>query len=255
MTNSTLKTQNATLAIAALLLLAGLALVGVAVRGALVPRVRVLFIGNSHTFVNDLPGQLTALASQAGEQPLATETVAVGGATLRDHWQQGRALERIRAGGWDYVVLQDQSQRPLLDPEGMAADVRRFDEEIRKAGARTVLYITWTHQAEQRLQRQITAAYRRIAAERGALVAPVGPAWQEALRRQPRLALYQPDQIHAAPAGTYLAAYVFYATLFGRSPAGLDAPRAGDIFTAEQRSVAQQAAWSAAQAGNTPQRR
>ncbi|GAB4199081.1 MAG: hypothetical protein OHK0022_19040 [Roseiflexaceae bacterium] len=245
MTNAKPNTQLSTLALVALLLV-GLALVGIAVRGVLVPPVRVLFIGNSHTFVNNLPGLLAEVASRAGERPVSTEMVAVGGATLRDHWEQGQALERIRAGGWDYVVLQDQSQRPLLDPAGMAADVRRFDEEIRKTGARTVLYITWARQPDQRLQGRITATYRSIAAERGALVAPVGPAWQEALRRQPRLALYDPDQIHATPVGTALAAYVFYATLFQRSPAGLDGPDVG--FTPEQRAAAQQAAWSSVQA-------
>ena len=38
--------------------------------------------------------------------------VAGGGLGLGDHVASADTLARLRAGGWDAVVLQDQSQRP-----------------------------------------------------------------------------------------------------------------------------------------------
>src|SRR5215216_2269984 len=68
----------------------------------------VLFIGNSYTFVNNLPRLVAALAANEA-RPLQTESVTEGGATLKLHWQKGDALRAIRQGHWDYVVLQEHS--------------------------------------------------------------------------------------------------------------------------------------------------
>src|SRR5262245_23603813 len=67
---------------------------------------RVLFIGNSLTYVNDLPAMVTALADSAGAGPLVVESVVFGGYSLEDHWNQGDALRAIERGGWSVVVLQ-----------------------------------------------------------------------------------------------------------------------------------------------------
>ncbi len=70
--------------------------------------IHVLFIGNSYTFVNNLPGLLIELAAHEAK-PIDAEIVAFGGARLADHWTQGQALAAIRRERWDYVVLQEQS--------------------------------------------------------------------------------------------------------------------------------------------------
>ncbi len=83
--------------------------------------VRVLFVGNSYTAYNDLPWVTKQLAlSVPGTKPLEVASVALMGATLKEHWEDGFALRRIREGGpWDYVVLQGQSRMPLTNPEEM----------------------------------------------------------------------------------------------------------------------------------------
>lgn len=202
------------------------------------PKRRVLFIGNSYTYYNNLPQMFAGLANSAQPaRPLETAMVALGGATLKRLWDEGRAVAAIKRGGWDYVVLQEQSTlglAPLVnglptiaDPKVFHEYARLFDAEIKKAGARTVFYLTWARQHAPETQAQLTAAYQSIASELQATLAPVGLAWQAALKQNPQLALHSADKGHPAPAGTYLAACVFYATLYGQSPEGLASVIAG----------------------------
>jgi hypothetical protein len=102
----------------------------------------------------------------------------------------------------------------------MRENVMLFDETIRAAGARTVLYLTWARKYAPQTQQSITSAYRTIGSEIGATVVPVGVVWQEALRQRGCPVLYDKDGSHPTLAGSYLAACVFFGTLFGKRPGG-----------------------------------
>jgi hypothetical protein len=184
---------------------------------------RVLFIGNSYTFFNGGMGTLvqSLAAAVKGGRPLEYVEVTKGGQTLEGHWADGKALAQIRKGGWDFVVLQEHSLRPLQDREKMYTYAKRFDDEIRKVGAKTVFYETWARKNRPEMQSGLDAAYTGIAKEVTALVAPAGLAWQAALKVKPDLSLHIADLSHPTPAGSYLNACVFYETFFGRSPEGL----------------------------------
>jgi hypothetical protein len=179
--------------------------------------IRVLFIGNSLTYMNDLPAQIQALAraSYPRGRPLRYESVTPGGRTLKQHWDEGKAAPKIAEGGWDYVVLQEQSQIPFIDRTPMYQYARLFDQEIKKVGARTVLYMTFPLKNKFDDGDLLPEIYLTIGKELGAIVVPVDLAWHEAARRDPRIALYAPDNAHPAAAGTYLAACCFALTLWG----------------------------------------
>jgi hypothetical protein len=184
-----------------------------------VKTLHVLFIGNSYTYYNNLPELLADLsASQPREPHIDAEMVVRGGATLRQHWEEGRALARLRGGHWDFVVLQEQSTLPITDPATMHKYARLFDAEIRRAGAHTVFFLTWARQDKPDTQAALNEAYTSIARELGAKLAPVGIAWQTALKRNPRLLLYAVDQSHPNASGSYLAACVLYSVIIGKSP-------------------------------------
>src|SRR5436305_2000886 len=70
-------------------------------------------------------------------------------------------------------------------------------------------------------QSAITKAYQELGKELKAKVAPVGIAWEMALKAERQLALHDPDKKHPNAAGTYLAACVIYGTIYGKSPEGL----------------------------------
>jgi hypothetical protein len=192
----------------------------------------VLFVGNSLTFGNDLPQLFAELARSAG-RPVDVDMVAEGGWTCADHAASDVSLGKIAGGGWDYVVLQEQSAMPALSEkreEQMAPAVRLLHAKITEGGADTVLFMTWAgrdglpaggYEDYHAMQAGVEAGYLEIADELGVMVVPVGAAWREVVAADPDLELWQRDGIHPAQAGSYLAACVFYATFFGASPEGV----------------------------------
>ena len=206
-------------------------------------RLNVLFIGNSFTARNDLPGMLASLAGAAGVR-LDHRLVSAGGASLRMHWNKGEAQKAIALGGYDYVVLQEQSTLPVKNAARMHENVRLFDPVIRNAGAKTALYLTWARRNAPDAQRPITDAYNTIGREIGATVVPAGVAWERFMKQHDAPVLHDKDGSHPTVAGTYLAACVFFATLLGRSPVGVGEGTKG--LTAAEAKLLQQAAWAVA---------
>jgi hypothetical protein len=207
----------------------------------------ILFIGNSYTYVNDLPGTLAEL-SRADGHPLWVESVVAAGLTLEQHWGggSGEAVKKIAERRWSWVVLQEQSLRPIEAPEKLVEFTRLLDARIKASGARTALYVTWPRSNAPANQAKLTEAYARAARETGATLVPVGVAWALALAERPSLALYDEDGSHPSPRGTYLAALTFRAVLLGRTqrppPARADDP-ADEL---EVRALLQSAAAAAA---------
>ena len=194
--------------------------------------VRILFIGNSFTFENDLPGMFTKLAKSGGHT-VVTGMAAQGGWTLADHVNSSATLTQISGSTWDYVVLQEQSEIPAFEQSRevtMYPAARTLVRQIAAVGARPIFFMTWAHQDGlpeynlqdyQSMQFQIDIGYMGIAQELSARVAPVGYAWLLAKGQNPQLDLWQSDGSHPSVQGTYLAACVFYAVIFRQSPEGL----------------------------------
>jgi len=182
----------------------------------------VLFVGNSYTFCNDLPLLVREL-SEHEAKPIEVDVVALSNLTLQLHWEMGAALQKIKDGHFDIVVLQEFSTGPLTDKERFFKYARLFDEQIKLNGAKTLFYLTWARQNTPQMQTLLTDAYTAIAQELGAGVVPAGPAWQMVLKNNPDISLYIYDGSHPTIAGSYLTACVFYEKLYGKSALGLPA--------------------------------
>ena len=178
----------------------------------------ILFIGNSYTFISGgIDKQLKGLAPES-----VTSVIAVGGYTLRDHLNAGNAFQSIRQGKWDYVVLQEQSQTPVIDLVKFFDAVRDFDVEVRASGAHTILLMTWERPDSVIYgvtTDNLAAAYNDVGSELDIPVAPAGLAFAQSLRERPDLILYSQDG-HPTLYGTYLAACVLFGTIFGQTPVG-----------------------------------
>ncbi len=193
---------------------------------------RVLFLGNSYTFVNNLPGVFEKVARSLGH-PVYTDLVAPGGARLADHAASAEVRQRIRTGHWTHVVLQEQSLFPAVEASRqreMYPAARELVAVIRAAGAQPVFLGTWGRQHGypegglpdfNAMQRQVTLGYRAIADEQRAVLAPVGDAWAAVWAAHPDIPLWQPDGSHPSVQGTFLAANVLASTLFREVPRGL----------------------------------
>ncbi len=177
-------------------------------------------MGNSFTARNDLPDLIAQLAGARGVQ-IEHALLSIGGASLRTHWNNGEARIAIERGKFDYVVLQEQSTLPIKNAARMRENVLLFDEAIRAAGAKTVLYMTWARKHMAEKQKVISEAYESIGGKIGALVVPVGQVWWRFIADHDLPALHDKDQSHPTLAGSYLAACVFLVKLFGLSPLGI----------------------------------
>jgi len=195
------------------------------------PCVRVLFLGNSYTYVNDLPAVFRNVA-RAGGQNVETAMVADGGETLAQHAASSTSLAAIRGSNWQFVVLQEQSEIPALASalqSQTAPAVGSLVGIIRAAGATPILLETWAHRDGwpaygldyAAMQAAIDAGYATLGGDLGVTVAPAGQVWQSVLRHDPAVALWQDDGSHPSRAGTYLAACVLYTRIVGASPVGI----------------------------------
>jgi hypothetical protein len=188
---------------------------------AITAPLRILWIGNSYTYRNDLPRTLTTMALAAGENRVpAITAVLKGGQYLRGHAQRPD-LPALIAQGWDYVVLQDQSLAPLEQPDSLVKYGTQLGALAKQAGATVLLYVTWPRRDTPQTGDAIAASYGRLAASLGATMVPVGAAWQSMRGAMPSAELYEADGSHPSPIGTYLAASVFYRALYGRPVTGL----------------------------------
>jgi hypothetical protein len=183
--------------------------------------IHVLWIGNSYTYYNDLPRMVAELARAGGQPSLVHEQQTPGGCTLEKHRNDGKALKKLRARQWDFVVLQEHSQQPLKDSRPMFAYATKFDAEIKKQGGQTLLYLPFPLARAPENQEKLTQLHEDLAAKIKARVVPVGPAWAKVRAMDKPPTLYHTDQVHPGKDGSYLAACVFYATLYGKSPEGL----------------------------------
>ena len=193
------------------------------------PAVRVLFVGNSYTASNDLPGMVQTLADSVGRS-MEVEARAPGGWWLRDHLASADTVDTIATGDFDYVVLQEQSMVPadrnLAEKQTKPAAVG-LATRASMTGADLVLFMTWGHRngslevghsSYDSMQIAIANTYDRLAASVVGEVAPVGAAWWMTLAERRDINLYQPDGSHPTRAGSYLAAAVIAGTLLDVAP-------------------------------------
>lgn len=177
---------------------------------------RVLFIGNSLTYTNNLPHLVEALAA-ASNRRLIHQSLTLPNYSLEDHWVDGNALKLIRQERWDIVVLQQGPSGLEESRELLIKYSRLFDREIHKVGARTALYMVWPSVSRFQDFDRVTESYTLAADDIQGILLPAGTAWLEAWKLDAKAPLYSEDGFHPSAIGSYLVAFVFYERLFGGS--------------------------------------
>ena len=196
----------------------------------------VLFIGNSYTYVNNLPQLVEQLALANGDT-LIYDSYAPGGYTFNNHFYDPNCKIKIYSKHWDFVVLQAQSQEPSFSPAQVNAQTLpyaiKLDSLIKDnyTCSKTVFYETWGRKFGDAsncpayppvctytgMQNRLKQSYTLFANLTSGIVAPAGEAFRASVTQSPSLELYQSDQSHPSLEGSYLIASVFYETLFQRS--------------------------------------
>lgn len=226
---------------------------------------RVLYIGNSYTHYHDLPKMVQSIAANIASDfrlKISYRMLAPGGCTFRGHLQNADELAVIKAGGWDYVILQEQSTAPARPTDVVQRETypyaRQLDSLIHAYNpqAHVVFYMTWGHKdgcqephegyplidTYRGMQDRLITSYLEMAYRNKAWCAPVGMAWKRVRRERPYCSLYWPDRSHPSVVGTYLAANTIFATIFRRHyqttfTAGLDGELAEYLQQVAQTTV------------------
>lgn len=193
---------------------------------------KILFVGNSHTFVNDVPGIFMELAYEAGYEVDIYE-LSEGMYTLEqfadpDDELGAMLISALTTEAWDFVVLQENTSRALSGKaeKEMYPYARTLDEMIRAAGGQTAFMMTWPMEkgmaflSREAMLVQLSEGYQNIAKELDALLIPGGEVFLKALNQIPDLQLWGDDGQHTSEEGAYLAACTAYAVLFQESPEG-----------------------------------
>lgn len=218
----------------------GLLLAWVALFGAVQQPSReltILFIGNSLTSVNDVPGLVRRIGDADGRQ-VRTWSVTTNDFGLPEHWSGGRAAREITRRRPAFVVLQ-QGPSSLPESRVVLRDyAARFARAAADAGAKPAMYMVWPSVQRSEDFDRVIESYTVAAQDIDARLLPVGAAWREAWKRDPRLALYGADGFHPSERGSWLAALVIYCGLTGRAPEDVRLPRGFPIPDALYRQSA-----------------
>ncbi len=203
---------------------------------------RVLFIGNSHTYVNDMPFLYQAFteseyARQNGISPTKPTMIVHGGRMLCEHIAEPEVQYNIKYGGYDYVVLQ-QAAHPFPGKEALLHDGKILCDWIKQANAIPVGYMTWAEKRFPENQQKMIDSYRALCAQNDGILAPVGAIWEKiCMDPNADIELYYTDGEHASLAGSYLAACVIFAVIHKVSPIGLPyvlTHRGNTVYALEQ---------------------
>lgn len=198
---------------------------------------KVLFVGNSYTYANDLPLILSKLARSAGDSVYYASSTA-GGQTLQGHSASSATIGMMQQGSWDYVVLQEQSQRPSFPMSQVSVEVFPYAKILCDTFryynncSTPMFFMTWGRQngdqgncaswppvcTYEGMDSLLNLRYRMMADSNEALVSPVGAVWHYLRDNYPTMNLYSSDGSHPSLLGSYAAACTFYSLVFKKSP-------------------------------------
>ncbi len=201
--------------------------------------IRILFIGNSFTHMNEFPMMFEELVAASGNTAVVDYS-AVDSYTLEKHSKYQETLEKISYSCWDYVVLQEQSQRPAMDSLTFYNKTLFYadylDSVIRfyNPDAQVLLFMTWGRKngdkelckkyssscSYNEMQKIISERYNFLASKLAVSVVPCGLGWSYFQNEKKDINLYDEDEKHSNIIGSYLNACVFYSVLFNKSPEG-----------------------------------
>ena len=173
---------------------------------------KVLFIGNSHTFVHFVPDRVSKFCEMQG-QPIEAVMLTHPGMGLNWHLEQHQTKYNVMRGHYDAVVLQHNAHPfPGMDSlVNSGTELAKWVPEDKKI----FLYMTWSEKNNRAGQEIMTASYEALAEKIGASICPVGKIWWQVADNHPEEELYYKDGEHSSVLGASLSASVIGRTLLG----------------------------------------
>lgn len=181
-------------------------------------KIKVLFVGNSFTYYNNLPQVVSAMA-KSQDIIIETKHSTVGGSSLENHWKSERGtLTRImiELEKWDYVVFNNHSISSINSPDKFFDYSKKFAELVRSKGAEPIFLMTWAYKSNPLMLPEIEKMHKKLCEQTNTNYIPGGPLFASSLKYRPDIELYH-DDIHPSSNGTYLLGLAFYKYFTGKS--------------------------------------
>ncbi len=171
-------------------------------------RQTVLFIGNSLTFVHDIPYLTRRLAHDQGVE-LFVDAATYPAFELSQHLEHGPTMDKLKSRRWDYVVIQEGSRPVAYFQEESREAMQRFVPLLRQHSQRVILYSILSGTWSKDLRENAAQFHACAAEELGWELAPVSAVWNKVQMRWPQFPIFDPDNHHPGPGGALLAAAIF----------------------------------------------
>lgn len=175
--------------------------------------VHILFVGNSLTFANDLPGLVKQQAKEQGID-VHTQMIARPNYALVDHLADGLVQQEIKAHHYDFVVIQ---QGPSSQEEGrqMLLEAGKELAEICRTHQASLAYLmAWPSRTNAHSFEGVIRNYTEAAMFHQAILCPVGKVWKDYIDSTGVWDYYGPDEFHPSLKGSQVAAKVIVEALF-----------------------------------------
>ncbi len=172
--------------------------------------ISVLFIGNSHIMVS--PNLLQALIQKNNLDKNVLIARASGGFLIQ-HARNPATIELLKAGAWDYVVLQAQKYSTSGNYHYSYDGALSLSKIANDLGSSIIMFPEWSRKGFPDEYKRIDKIHLEIAKITGATVAPIGSVWVKAESENPNVALLSADGNHASDFGHFLNACVFYSMI------------------------------------------
>lgn len=173
---------------------------------------RVLFVGNSLTYVNDLPQLFEAVALEAGKR-VEAEMLAFPNYGLEDHWAEGKVQKKIESGAFDYVVVQQGPSSQEYGRESLIAYGGMMNGLCEDHGAKMAYFMVWPARYNYETFEGVIDNYRYAATLNRTLLCPVGEYWKEHFEGTGDFSYYGQDDFHPSEEGSRVAAEIIYYSL------------------------------------------
>ncbi len=197
--------------------------------------ISALFIGNSYTYVNDLPNMVKLIAESRGDE-LTVDSKTNGGYTFQNQWNDPLTFQKMKSRNWDFVVFQGQSQEPAFPYQQVTNSTLPYAKRLADSVYQLLncsqvnFFMTWGREngdpqwdsinTFSKMNERLKLAYLRFRDETKSSVSPVAEVWRLMRELHPSINLYSGDGSHPSLEGSYLAACTFYVSLYRKPVSG-----------------------------------
>lgn len=195
---------------------------------------QLLWIGNSFSFTNDIPGIVKDIAASQ-QVKLSVTRFLKPGERFSGHLKNKELVNALKRGGWDYVILQGFSSTPAYSTESVIHDIYPYAHtldslaKVHSPNVHIIYYMTWGHKygnvrqtdyplddTYELMQERIKTTYLEMTHANNGWCAPVGMAWWRTRTEHPEYQLYVANCFHPSLLGSYLSANVIFTTIYQR---------------------------------------